>query len=291
MLLNVDVHINVATRKKYTQLCKEENCKICFEGSFASHIKSKNFSDKNKDTNGNYINPRTLFLNAGDYYIFECHNSKHEFETQLFNVAAGHWCPYPCCNKSPTLCDNDNCQICKDASFASSPLVKYYSPKNKFLPRKICKYSHEECIFVCEFGHEFTAILYHISNNSWCSECNASANEAHCIELLSKMTKTNFIKCRPSFLVNHETGKNLELDGYNEDLKLAIEYNGEQHYKKSSLFHKNGMIDLEKQQERDTKKRELCKKNGIYLITVPYYEKEKEKFIENEYNKYKKTKK
>jgi len=61
----------------------------------------------------------------------------------------------------------------------------------------------------------------------------------------------------------------MELDGYNQDLKIAIEYNGKQHYVFPNGFHKT-IEEFEKQKERDLLKLDLCDKNGVYLITVPY---------------------
>jgi hypothetical protein len=43
----------------------------------------------------------------------------------------------------------------------------------------------------------------------------------------------------------------LEFDGYNESLKLAIEYNGGQYYKYIPFSHRNGEIDFFNQQKRD----------------------------------------
>ena len=76
-----------------------------------------------------------------------------------------------------------------------------------------------------------------------------------------------------------------ELDGYSEKLKLAIEYNGEQHYEFIEFFHRNGPEDLKAQKERDRIKQKLCNDNGIYLIVVPYNA-NLEQFISQEYNNY-----
>ena len=40
-----------------------------------------------------------------------------------------------------------------------------------------------------------------------------------------------FSPIRPNFLVDPQTNYKLELDGYNEELNIAFEYNGIQHYK------------------------------------------------------------
>ena len=48
--------------------------------------------------------------------------------------------------------------------------------------------------------------------------------------------------------------KVLRLDGYNEELKLAWEYNGVQHYYVADKHY--GEADLDAQRKRDQKKRE-----------------------------------
>jgi len=67
--------------------------------------------------------------------------------------------------------------------------------------------------------------------------------------------------------MNPETGKRLELDGYCRKLNLAFEYQGEQHYQTSSLFH--SLRGLKEQKKADQVKRELCEKQEITLIEIP----------------------
>lgn len=98
-----------------------------------------------------------------------------------------------------------------------------------------------------------------------------SKGEIECRKVLESVFKMPFDKSRPDFLRNPVTGNNfnLELDCYNADLKLAVEYNGVQHYKYIPYFHKNkeGFLN---QKYRDDMKRRICKENGIVLIEVPY---------------------
>ncbi|AAS18113.1 unknown [Singapore grouper iridovirus] len=97
-----------------------------------------------------------------------------------------------------------------------------------------------------------------------------SKGEAACREAAFKLTGRKFIKVRPRELMNPETGKTLELDCYCPELKLAIEYQGKQHYEYVPIFHRSGRSDLKSQHARDCAKRLLCHKAGIRLIEVPY---------------------
>ena len=98
---------------------------------------------------------------------------------------------------------------------------------------------------------------------------NESKGELQSKEMAKLIFGKDFIKVRPDFLNNAVTGHNLELDIYNEELKLAIEYNGRQHYDFVPFFHKNREAFLN-QKYRDEIKRMKCKDNGIKLIEIPY---------------------
>lgn len=102
------------------------------------------------------------------------------------------------------------------------------------------------------------------------SKKSESKGEIESKKAAEKIFNKSFKKIRPDFLKSEITGKNLELDIYNEDLKLAIEYDGIQHYKYVPHFHKNGEVDFQKQLQRDKFKEEKCKEHGITLIRVPY---------------------
>lgn len=94
-------------------------------------------------------------------------------------------------------------------------------------------------------------------------------SEAHCQDILEQIFELPFTKARPDFLKNPETGRNLELDCYNEKLKLALEYNGEQHYNWPNFLNQSE-DEFIKQLRRDEFKIRACNENGIYIIIVPY---------------------
>lgn len=59
----------------------------------------------------------------------------------------------------------------------------------------------------------------------------------------------------------------LELDFYIDELKLAAEVQGDQHYRFIEYFHKNNDGYLA-QRKRDEKKEYLCRINGIKLVEI-----------------------
>ena len=128
-----------------------------------------------------------------------------------------------------------------------------------------------------------------ISNNIKKPQGKDSKGELKCRDILQDIFKKPFNKARPDFLRNKITGNvhNLELDCYNPELKIALEYNGIQHYKYTPYFHKSKDA-FYNQCYRDDMKRRLCKENGVFLIEVPYTvnHNKLEDFIMEELNKY-----
>lgn len=98
---------------------------------------------------------------------------------------------------------------------------------------------------------------------------NDSKLELQAKFILENIFKQPFVKVRPDFLRNDVTGYNLELDLYNPNLKLAVEINGDQHYKFIPFFHRNKDA-FTKQRYRDEMKKWKCQQAGLTLIDVPY---------------------
>jgi hypothetical protein len=105
-----------------------------------------------------------------------------------------------------------------------------------------------------------------------------SAGETECRRVMQEIFQKPFPNCRPKFMFNSVTGENLELDLFNKDLKLAVEYNGRQHYEYTPYFHRTKDA-FYGQQYRDKMKRESCAKLGINLIEVHYKEKDIEGYL------------
>ena len=88
-----------------------------------------------------------------------------------------------------------------------------------------------------------------------------------------------FTKVRPSWLKNDITGKNLELDFYCKELKLAFEFQGKQHYDHTPFFHGSGEVgdkNYAGQMQRDFDKKKICKGHDITLIEIKYDENREE---------------
>jgi len=134
---------------------------------------------------------------------------------------------------------------------------------------------------ICENEHNFKLKWSKgKSIGTWCPRCNESVFETNVKICLEQLTNRKFIKIRPDWLKNPKTNRRLELDLYCEKLKIAVECQGLQHYKKISRF-KMTDTDLKSQQYRDSIKRKLCKEKGIILIEISYSCNQTIKQIEN----------
>lgn len=88
--------------------------------------------------------------------------------------------------------------------------------------------------------------------------------------MLYKIVKTLFTDKKTLFHYRGNELEGLEIDIFIPELKLAIEYQGEQHFQ--AVEHWGGAEGLNKRMESDRKKQTLCKKFGYNLIEFKYDE-------------------
>ena len=147
-------------------LCKNKDCKDCFNKSFVSHDKSKFWSNKNELTS------RQIFNGSGKKVLFDCNICNHEFHVRLSSVTnANSWCPYCSGHK---LCENKDCKDCFSKSFASHDKSKFWSNKNELTSRQVFISSNKKHLFNCNIcNHEFQMSIQNIyKRNSWCNYCS-----------------------------------------------------------------------------------------------------------------------
>ncbi|CAG8486393.1 25897_t:CDS:2 [Dentiscutata erythropus] len=106
----------------------------------------------------------------------------------------------------------------------------------------------------------------------WCNICS-NVPERTCRYIFEDLLHKKFPLRKPKFL------EELYLDGYNEELGLAFKYSGNQYYQIVPFFHPQEQINLDAQIWHDWKKRALCYRKGVILITIPYCAIDLEAFI------------
>jgi len=100
---------------------------------------------------------------------------------------------------------------------------------------------------------------------------NRYKTETYCCKLMEEIfdNKYKFNKARPDWLINPDTGQRLELDCYNEELEIGLEFNGIQHYIFPNPFHRTEQ-EFNSQIKRDQYKKYICSSSNVMLIVVPY---------------------
>lgn len=242
-------------------------------GSWCTVCQNRN--KKSTEFIQNYLNTER----PGSKIISEYKNAKtkfkiicdkgHEFLIDWTHLQYGHWCKY--CSGL----DKKNIEHIQKYIDENHPGSKVLSTEYKNSKTKVD--------IVCEKNHVFKMHWNNIKNKIWCPYC-LNKNEDECREIFEKITGKEFKSCKPKWLVNPETNGRMQLDGYNEELKLAFEYQGEQHYKVCCGFfgHHYTEKEISKIQNHDRLKIEICKTNNIKLIIIPYWENNKFEYIKKQ---------
>tara|TARA_B100001094_G_scaffold310544_1_gene345262 strand:- start:42 stop:1559 length:1518 start_codon:yes stop_codon:yes gene_type:complete len=179
-------------RKNQQKLCGNKECQICFIRSFASY-EGTTENGKLKvecwdyDMN-NGLTPYNITLCYDYNAFFKCDICLHSFSSRVYDITRNdskgeRWCSY-CSTQPKKLCDNKDCKICFDRSFASCELKTNNGKlkiecwdntlNNNILPRDIFKSSGKKFSFKCDIClHNFTIIISDITskNRRWCPYC------------------------------------------------------------------------------------------------------------------------
>jgi hypothetical protein len=203
-------------------LCSNNNCISCESKSFASHPKSIYWSIEN------ILHPRQVFKYADrKKYIFNCDKCPHKLLLNLKLLSSrGRWCSY-CSHQK--LCENNECQMCHNNSFASVDRSKYLVDKN-INPRMLFKSTNKKYKFECDKCFQnFETQLSDITKGIWCPFCVNKTEEL----LYNELTKYyNIIRqFKPSWCKNPNTNKYLPFDFVIEDINIILEIDGPQHFK------------------------------------------------------------
>lgn len=201
------------------------------------------------------------YVNNSTLMVWQCEDG-HIWKANYNNVKNNRWCPTCYENKHRGACRRLKSNIHHECAIQNNGkcLTEHYI-NNK-----------QKLLWECEVGHQWLSRLDAIKDQgSWCPQCRSNKNyyEGKTREIFEEIFSKPFTQVRPDFLKNPETGFNLELDGYNEELKIAFEYDGRTHYQEWDI---NKPGKLEYVIKNDILKDKLCKENKITLIRIPYWE-------------------
>lgn len=124
----------------------------------------------------------------------------------------------------------------------------------------------EPLTFRCAEGHSFPLLPYSFEKGSWCPICRSYKSEELTREIFQGLFKQPFKKVRPKWLIG-SSGRPLELDGFNEKLAIAFEYNGDHHYELNSMMTPS-LAALKRKHQTHKIKGKICRAKKIVLIVI-----------------------
>ncbi len=198
-------------------------------------------------------------VNTGDLIPFRCYKGHTEYKKYFVSI----------------LRTKRKCPTCRDDKYYEN-LQNEMKKKQATLTTTRDEYKGSQCTIkgICKYGHDFTQRAYRIMYSStMCSQCNFYLNEGYTKMILELLTGKLFHKARPKWLINPKTKRILEIDLYNQELNLAVEYNGKQHYKFIEGVHKKEST-YKNVLYRDKVKMDTLIKKRVRYIIIPYTQKD-----------------
>ena len=188
-----------------------------------------------------------------------CKIDKYEWEATPNSLLSGQGCPK--CSGNIKKTTEEFKQEMKEINDNIEVLGEYVNNKTKIKCK--CKID----------GYEWEVKPNNLLKNHGCPKCNASKGEKR----VSKYLDSRNINYIPQYKFDECRSKNkLPFDFYIPSLNIAIEYDGEDHYKvnkrsKNDTYEKafNRFVEGK---VRDTIKTIYCKENNIKLIRIPYWD-------------------
>jgi len=165
------------------------------------------------------------------------------------------------------------CEICSTSRrgvkrrLSITEPVEYAKSKGGFFLSEVFEGVFVKYKWKCAFGHIWESDFHHIQRGQWCPLCLKGHSERCTRICFEKLFSAPFPKTRPRWMLM-PSGRTLELDGYNEGLRLAFEHQGRFHYEFIKHFHGSEYY-FKKRLLLDKKKKALCRGNGVSLICVP----------------------
>ena len=238
-------------------------CKECMKESF--RITYENFIERAKEIHGDRYDYSLItkenFNGASSFVDIIC-PSHGVFRQKAINHLNGNGCP----------------QCAYDLLHDSKAM-----PKEEFLRRVNELYGdrfdmskadfvnvNTPITVICKEHGEFSVKPRYFLRGYGCPRCSISRGEEKVMLCLDKLG----INYETQYKINNEflfcENKRMYLDFFIPSMNVAIEYQGEQHYRPT------GFVDNEErfahQQEKDNAVRQYCKEHKIKLIEIPYTE-------------------
>ena len=225
-------------------------CRFCYGNEKMS---KEIFIEKAKKIHGNKYDYSKVVYNGNKTKVCIICPIHGEFWQRPNDHLSGYACPY-CGNNLKKTTE----QFIDDARKVHGN--KYDYSKTKYID------AHTKVCIICSKHGEFWQEPANHINGSNCPYCNCGNKSKMEANIREELQKEN-IKFEQQKTFNWlKYKRNLFLDFYCNDYKLAIEVQGDQHYVSIERF--GGKKDLKLRQDRDRVKKALCEEHGIKMFYI-----------------------
>lgn len=187
-------------------------------------------------------------IKTSDRVQIECIEHGMFFNARVSNLIQGHW----------------NCPKCSGKYLISKEeCLEFISKRGGILLSDKVKSATEMLSIKCSSGHEFQINWNRLKSGRWCNRCSKSRfiGEEIARQFMEFIFDDKFKKTKPKWFTDGNS--RFELDGFCEPLKVAFEYDGDQHFRHVSKFSKTNLEDIQK---ADKVKSYLCAINSVRLF-------------------------
>lgn len=224
-------------------------------------------------SNKNVVDPMTISKYSSKKIWIKCQKTSYhdDYEITCANFLAGKRCPY-CAKKAVHP---------NDSLGGIYPIAFQYWVQTKTTPYDYFPMSNKQVYWKCEkHGQYKRKICNMVQSDFICPKCQKESCQSRLqrkvYNYISNLGYTIHTETDCSIVpINPETKYPLPYDNEIYDLKLIIEVNGEQHYKKCFFNHYSDE-ELNKRKQVDKYKQEYAIKNGYSFLIIPYWTNDKQ---------------
>ena len=189
----------------------------------------------------------------------KCGDCGYVWTTQAVNIFSGRWCPKCVGNVQITIEDAQNLARSRNGKCLSDSISN----------------SKEILLWECELGHQWQSPYDNIRGTKkrsgrWCPHCSTNLRERICRGILEQLFNHKFPIVKNIKGLKNTRGNLMELDGFCEELKIAFEHQGEQHFSLSTHYI-TSKKKLDQRIEDDQIKRDWCKKHSSKPLSRQFF--------------------
>lgn len=219
-----------------------------------------------KQPNAHVVSDISKIKSTSSRVKMKCDICDTEWEATIANLTK---------KKNTTSCPN--CSIERVARSCRKTLEQFQKETEELgsLVEPIGEYSNIHTPILCRCKIHKDKTFYQIpttilNGSNSCPKCVPYKHEK---EMLSVLDKYHLKYTPQKRFKDCKDKKQLPFDAYLDDCNIAIEYDGEGHYKAiPRTKNDDGSKSLYRTQKHDAIKTEYCKDNNIPLIRIPYWE-------------------